>query len=71
LLDVKVIIPLAVGVMEKVWATNESLKVRTIGVERPPPEGVMVIVPEYKELGVTVKLLEAVFTNPEPGPEKV
>ena len=37
--------PTAGGVIVNVWAADELLNVRTTGVERPPPEGVIVIVP--------------------------
>ncbi len=45
LLGVNVTGPTAVGVIVKVCAAAEALKVSTIGVESPPPDGVMVIVP--------------------------
>ena len=35
------------------------------------PVGVIVIVPVYRLLGVMVKLVEAVFTLPDTGPERV
>jgi hypothetical protein len=38
--------PTAVGVIVNVCARAELLKVRTTGVESPPPDGVIVIVPE-------------------------
>ncbi len=68
---VRVTAPPDVGVMANVCATDELLKVRTMGVESPPPLGVMVMVPVYVALGVTVKLAEAVLTVPDPGPVKV
>jgi hypothetical protein len=37
--------PRVVGVIVNVWATAEFVKVKTIGVESPPPEGLIVIVP--------------------------
>jgi hypothetical protein len=37
--------PVAVGIMVKVWAAPELLKVSTTGEERPPPAGVIVMVP--------------------------
>ena len=52
---------------------EEFENVRTIGEipVLPVPEGVIVIVPVYKLLGVTVKLADALFTFPEEGPLKV
>ena len=71
---VSVTMPPTVGVIVNVCNALLLLKVLTIGVLRPPPEGVMVIVPVYLlpvGVGVTVKLAEAVFTEPEVGPLKV
>ena len=45
LVGVSVTGPTAVGVMVNVCAVAELLNVLTIGVERPPPDGVIVMVP--------------------------
>ena len=45
LLGVSVTGPTAVGVMVNVCDAAELLNVSVIGVDRPPPDGVMVIVP--------------------------
>jgi hypothetical protein len=45
-----------VGVMVNVCAADELLQVRVVGLDRPPPLGVMMIVPVYSPFGVTVKL---------------
>ena len=42
---VKVTGPTTVGVTVNVWAAAELLKVRMIGALKPPPAGVIVIVP--------------------------
>jgi hypothetical protein len=47
------------------------LNVSATGVERPPPDGVIVIVPVYTAFGITVKFAEAMFNAPPVGPEKV
>jgi hypothetical protein len=57
--------------MVNVCAVAELLNVSTIGVDNPPPEGVMVIVPLYAAFGVTVKLVEALPTAPPAGPVSV
>ncbi len=63
--------PTAVGAMVNVCAAAELLNVRTIAVDSPPPEGVMVIVPLYAAFGVTVKFVEALPTAPPAGPFSV
>ena len=70
---VKVIFPATVGVMVNVWAVAELEKVRifVVNPELPVPDGVTVIVPVYKLLGVTMKLAEVLFTLPDVGPVKV
>jgi hypothetical protein len=45
LLGVSVTGPTAVGVMVNVCDAAELLNVSTIAVDRPPPDGVIVIVP--------------------------
>ena len=45
LLGVSVTGPTAVGVIVNVCAVAELLKVSVIAVDRPPPEGVIVMVP--------------------------
>ena len=45
LVGVSVTVPLVVGVIVNVCGVADEEKVRTIGVERPPPLGVMVMVP--------------------------
>ena len=45
LLGVSVTGPTAVGVIVNVCGTAELLNVSVIGVDRPPPDGVIVIVP--------------------------
>jgi hypothetical protein len=45
LVGVSVTVPPAWGVIVKVCADAELVKVKTIGVERPPPLGVRVMVP--------------------------
>ena len=62
--------PIAVGVIVKVCAPD-PLNVNTIAVERPPPAGVIVIVPVYGALGVTVKFPEALLIAPPVGPVNV
>jgi hypothetical protein len=37
--------PTAVGVIANVCGAEEAVKVRVTGVKRPPPDGVMVMVP--------------------------
>ena len=73
LVGVRVIDPAVVGVMANVWAVLELEKVRVIAdiPELPAPVGVMVIVPVYEELGVMVKLVDALPTLPLDGPVKV
>ena len=68
LLGVNVTGPLLVGVIVKVCGVAELLNVNTTGVDRPPPEGVIVTVPEYTAAGITVKLDYAVPTGPAAGP---
>lgn len=63
--------PTVVGVREKVWAAEEPEKVKVTGVDRPPPDGVIVIVPVYRPLGVTVKLADGALIWPEAGPVSV
>ena len=43
---VRVMIPAAVGVIKKFGGAEELLKESMIEVVRPPPEGVIVIIPE-------------------------
>jgi hypothetical protein len=57
--------------MVKVCAADEAVNVRTIAVESPPPDGVMVMEPVYAALGVTVKFVEAEFSAPPVGPVNV
>jgi hypothetical protein len=45
LAGVKLTGPTAVGAMVNVCAVDELLNVSTTGVDNPPPEGVIVIVP--------------------------
>jgi hypothetical protein len=45
LVGVSVTGPMSVGVMEKVCGADELLKVNTTGVLKPPPDGMIVIVP--------------------------
>jgi hypothetical protein len=45
LVAVSVTGPVAEGVTVNVWGTDELAKVSTIGVDNPPPDGVMVTVP--------------------------
>ena len=45
LLGVSVTGPTAVGVIVNVWEAAELMNVNTIGVDRPPPDGEIVIVP--------------------------
>jgi len=68
---VRVTVPVDVGVIVNVCAVDELENVNTVGVESPPPEGVIVIVPVYVPFGVTVKLVDAVFTVPDVGPVRV
>ena len=71
LAGVKLTGPTAVGVTVNVCAAAELLNVSTTGVDKPPPDGVMVMVPVYTESGVTVKLEDAAFSAPPAGPVKV
>ena len=73
LVGVRVIDPEVVGVMVNVCAVLELEKVRVMAESPvlPAPLGIMVIVPVYEALGVTVKLVEAVPTLPLDGPVKV
>jgi len=71
LAGVKLTGPTAAGVMLNVCAADELLNVSTIGVDNPPPEGVIVMVPLYSALGVTMKLDDAAFSAPPEGPVKV
>jgi hypothetical protein len=69
LVAVSVTGPGAVGMIVKVWAEDELLKLSVIGVESPPPEGVIVIVPVYVvPLGVSVNDDEAALRSPPAGP---
>ena len=63
--------PTAVGVMVNVCAVDELLKVSTVALDNPPPDGVIVIVPVYDAFGVTVKFEDAVLSAPPPGPLNV
>ena len=47
------------------------LNVSTVALDKPPPDGVIVIVPVYDAFGVAVKLVDAVFKAPPPGPVSV
>jgi hypothetical protein len=58
-------------VIVNVWGTDELLNVNTIGLDNPPPDGVIVIVPLYCALGATVKLDEATFSAPPRGPVRL
>jgi hypothetical protein len=71
LLGVNVTGPTLAGVIVNVCGVRESLNVSTIAVESPPPAGVIVIVPVYNPFGVTVKIVDAVFSEPPVGPENV
>jgi hypothetical protein len=71
LVGVKVTVPVAVGVIVKVCGAELLLHVKTMGVDRPPPAGVIVIVPVYGPFGWTVNRLDALFTFPDDGPENV
>jgi hypothetical protein len=65
--------PATVGSIVKVWARDDEAKVRTTG-EIPvlaAPVAVMVMVPEYWLLGVTVNVVDEALTLPEDGPERV
>jgi hypothetical protein len=57
--------------MVNVCGVAELLNVLTIGVERPPPDGVIVIVPVYVSSGVTENVVEAVNRAPPLGPVSV
>jgi hypothetical protein len=63
--------PTTTGVMVKVCAAAELLKVRTMALLRPPPLGVIVMLPVYSESGVTVKAVEAMPMAPPLGPVSV
>ena len=63
--------PTAVGVIVNVCAADELLNVKTTGVESPPPDGVIVMVPVWIAFGVTVKLPDAAFSAPPDGPVNV
>ena len=71
MLGVRITGPTAVGVIVNVCEADELLKVRTMGLDRPPPVGVMVIVPVYTEFGVTVKVPDNAFSVPPAGPVKL
>ena len=71
LVGVSVTGPTAVGVIVNVCAVDELENVSTVAVDNPPPLGVIVIVPVYAAFGVTVKLVDAVFSTPPPGPVSV
>jgi hypothetical protein len=71
LVGVSVTGPTAVGVIVNVCAADELLNVSTTGFEIPPPEGVMVMLPEYGACGVTVKFPDALLIAPRAGPVKV
>ena len=47
------------------------MNVSTMGVESPPPEGVMAMAPVYTEFGVTEKAVDAAPTTPLCGPVNV
>jgi hypothetical protein len=67
-----VTVPVLVGVIVNVCAADEPENVFTIGVESPPPDGVIVIVPVYgPPVGVTVKLLDMLLLYPLDGPVRV
>ena len=67
----KVIGPAPVGVIVNVSGTEERLKFNTIGTERLPPDGTIVIVPEYALSGVTTNGAEGLFSGPPAGPVSV
>jgi hypothetical protein len=67
---VRVTGPVEAGVKVKVCGAAE-VNESTTGVLRPPPEGVMVMVPVNNTLGVTVKTPEAVPNVPPAGPVKL
>jgi len=71
LAGVRVTGPTAVGVIVNVCAAAELLKVSTMAEDRPPPEGVIVMVPVNAAIGVTVKLPEEVLSAPPDGPVNV
>jgi hypothetical protein len=60
-------IPVAVGVMVKVWEVDELENVFTTAVLNPPPEGVIVMVLVIADVGVMVNVA-AVLTTPVEGP---
>jgi hypothetical protein len=66
-----VIGPVAKGVTLNVWGADEPVKVSTIAVDNPPPDGVIVTVPLYGPLGDTVKPDDAVFKAPPRGPVRL
>jgi hypothetical protein len=70
---VRIIEPVACGVIVNVCADADPLNVSTVGVRPvlPAPVGVIVIVPVYGLLGVIVKLVVALFTLPVDGPVNV
>jgi hypothetical protein len=53
------------------WGAAELLNARTVGADKPPPEGVTVMEPVKMAFGVAVKLEEAVPSEPPVGPESV
>ena len=57
--------------MVNVCAAAGAVKVKTIGLDSPPPPGVMVMVPVYGPLGVIVKFVEALLIAPPAGPVKL
>jgi hypothetical protein len=63
--------PTEVGMIVNVCAAEELLNVRTTGADRPPPEGVMVIVPLELAFGVTVNVPDGPPMAPPPGPVKL
>ena len=69
---VSVIVPDVNGVIVNVCADAELLNVKMVGDKpaEPVPDGVMVIVPLIATSGVTVKLVDAELTLPDPGPLK-
>ena len=72
LLDgINVTVPVTVGVIANVCAVDEFENVRVIGVLKPPPDGVIVIVPVMAAPGAMVKTPEAELTVPLAGPVRV
>ena len=63
--------PTEAGVIVNVCGVAEPVNVRTMGVLKPPPLGVMVIIPVYEAFGVTVKSVETTLRLPPLGPVNV